>query len=114
CLPTSLFALVKFSVTATRVRGRPMGSWNGVGDRGRASAPGSGAGRRGPRDAGRAMAPIAAIGGVDLVDDDEGAQLHLLHQQLGDAVALGDDDRFPRVEVNEIDLDFTAVSGVDG
>ena len=57
---------------------------------------------------------IAAIGGVELVDDDEGAQLHPLHQQLGDAVALGDGDRFPRVEVNETDLDFTAVSGVDG
>lgn len=51
---------------------------------------------------------------VERRDLDQFHQLDPLHQQLGDPVAAVDHDRLGRVEVDQRDLDLTAVTRIDG
>lgn len=57
---------------------------------------------------------VGQPGLVERRDLDQLHQLDPLHQQLGDAVAAMHHDRLGRIEVDQRDLDFAAVAGVDG
>ncbi len=57
---------------------------------------------------------FAQPGLVERRNLDQLRQLDPLHQQLGDAVTAMDHDRLGRVQVDQCDLDFAAVTGVDG